>query len=498
MKRLLLSLFLFCTAWLFAQPTLSSVSVTNVTGTSAVVNYYAAANCTQGAAVEIIYSTTLNFANYTTVPSISVFAGQNFSVTIQNLIPETQYFLRVRSYTGSACGNQQTQSSVYPFLTLADPQLPQIQGVTVALTGTATGSVNYSLKANGLATTSVLRWGTAPGELTNQATGASAVGYLWSAGSANMTGLALDTTYYYQIAATNSLGTTESPIYSVFNGAPQETYEYSFDNTYATTLGTFPFTPGSGIGFTAGHDGTPNGALALNNVGTSAMIPNLPYGDSPRSFSFWVKLNTFNSSGYNHVYSYGQAAPSAANGGSIGPSLAYHLGYANNHSATIPQMVAATWYHFTMVYDGTTSRIYRNGVLVGTQLKTWNTVSNNNLLSLGVFAGEFTFNGAIDDFRVFRSAITDADAESLYVNGTLAVPGIAAAPEIAFYPNPVSDVLYVDSEDALSVTVYALNGQKIASTFGNRIEATSWAPGVYLVRAEDAGGHVTTRKIVKR
>ena len=194
--------------------------------------------------------------------------------------------------------------------------------------------------------------------------------------------------------------------------------EYSFNNTYNNLLGTAPFSSNSGTSFTTDRNGTANSALNINNTGTSATINGLPYGNSPRTISFWAKLNVIQFP-YNMTFSYGQGSESSAIGGSFNSTTVDYFGYANNFNAN-SNSNPSTWYHFTYTYDGTTAKIYKNGELLGSQSKTWNTINNSNLFKLGVgVGGELNFNGAIDDLKIFNYVLTDAEINNLYTYNAL-------------------------------------------------------------------------------
>jgi len=70
---------------------------------------------------------------------------------------------------------------------------------------------------NNGATTYIRKVRLTSGNLSNQVTGFSANGSLTTSGSVQIQGLLSNTTYYYQIEATNSAGTTTSTIGSFYN-----------------------------------------------------------------------------------------------------------------------------------------------------------------------------------------------------------------------------------------------------------------------------------------
>lgn len=277
---------------------------------------------------------------------------------------------------------------------------------------------NYSLNANNGATTSVIRYGISSGALVSQITGFSANGNTVKSDVITLSGLLPSKQYFFQIDATNSAGSTSSTIESFTTTAAPPTgqliTEYNFNNTYNNINGNTPFGSNTGTSFVTGRDGvTANGALNINNTGSIATITGLPYGNSARTVSLWVKTNNMNSS-YNMIFSYGQGSSSNAIGASYNANNCEMFGYANNLS--IPSTnTNNTWYHFVYTYDGTNAKIYKNGVLLTTQTKNWNTINSSNAFKLGRGVGnEFEFNGAIDDLKIYNYAVTDADVSNLY------------------------------------------------------------------------------------
>lgn len=84
-----------------------------------------------------------------------------------------------------------------------------------------------------------------------------------------------------------------------------------------------------------------------------------------------------------------------------------------------PTFVLGQWYHLIGVYNGTNINFYINGVSVGTAAYTYGALSNpDGILSIGGGgAAGNTFDGSIDDVRIYNRALSAAEAAQLYKNG---------------------------------------------------------------------------------
>lgn len=242
-----------------------------------------------------------------------------------------------------------------------------------------------------------------------------------------------------------------------------------------------------------------NSAINIANTGTRATIPNLPYGNNPRTISLWVKLNVMRAD-YNMLFSYGQQSNSSSNGGSINASGVMYLGYNNNFQAPSTANSTNTWYHIVYTYDGTNAKIYKNGSFLGTTTKSWNTLNNSDAFDLGVgVGGELWFDGSIDDLKIYNYALSDSQVATLYNQETLAVGNASIKnKEINVYPNPVKDILNIKSDSEISkVEVFSLEGKKLKESNQNKIDVSQLTSGVYIIKTTDNKGNIQTNKFIK-
>lgn len=72
-------------------------------------------------------------------------------------------------------------------------------------------------------------------------------------------------------------------------------------------------------------------------------------------------------------------------------------------------LVVGEWAHIAATYDGSTIKIYQNGVLIGSAAKTGSVGSITNLF---IGAWSSAFNGIIDEVRVWNIARTEAEIQS--------------------------------------------------------------------------------------
>ena len=84
----------------------------------------------------------------------------------------------------------------------------------------------------------------------------------------------------------------------------------------------------------------------------------------------------------------------------------YGGGYANDISAA-NFWVVDEWYHVGLTYDGTTARLYANGIEVAASVKTaWNLVPNRAHNGRQVNNAAEFWAGSVDEVRIYDVALS--------------------------------------------------------------------------------------------
>ena len=221
---------------------------------------------------------------------------------------------------------------------------------------------------------------------------------------------------------------------------------------------------GNWVSAANGTDGTP----ALSFSGGSSSLINL---GNPAKLSFtgqitlaaWVKLTSVNSTTVEYIIDH---RTSVNNDIYLGiDDGQYEVGVQSSSTQfdgvdyTVPASDAGTWVHIVGTYDGTSWRLYRDGVLVASNADSQAAIAPSGNWGIGGAASGVTrnspayyFTGAIDDVRIYSTAISPAA-----VGGLMATPPTIATSASAS-PNPVAgtstslSVLGADDAGAASLT----------------------------------------------
>lgn len=384
---------------------------------------------------------------------------------------------------------------IAPNSTIVTNVPPTISNITESNAGQTATTVNYSLNANGSNTTVVINYGTSSTGLTSQIVGGSATGFSTSNASFLLPSLTNGVMYYYQISATNSYGTTTSTVESFTQSDGSVIAEYNFDNTFNNVNGTVPF---SGVGNLTSFENDRNnvnlGALRINATQSTAVIPNLPLGNAARTISVWVKKPA--TAPDAHVFRYGPLSTGSNNlvyGLSIQGANLVNFGYANDLTATGYGTSGQAWIHVVTTFDGTTAKIYHNGIERASGNKSaWNTQNSNFFLG-----GNYDIS--VDDLKIYNRVLTQTEITNLYTNNSLLSTGDFNSKNLkaTIFPNPTSDNFTIEIENELkSVEIYSLQGQKVMTTNTKNINVANLSKGMYFVRIEDINNEVASQKLI--
>ncbi|MCG8582663.1 MAG: T9SS type A sorting domain-containing protein [Bacteroidales bacterium] len=100
------------------------------------------------------------------------------------------------------------------------------------------------------------------------------------------------------------------------------------------------------------------------------------------------------------------------------------------------------------------------------------------------------------------SAAPDNTKELLMEEDAATAIGDNAITDLQLFPNPVSDVMQIQSESSIvSVAIYALTGTRVKQISGsqiNNVDVSSLSSGIYIMALTDVDGNQTTTKITKK
>ena len=209
---------------------------------------------------------------------------------------------------------------------------------------------------------------------------------------------------------------------------------WSFDsstNFNVPDVGGSTLTKGNGASWTA--SGKFGGALSLNGSSQSlydlSSPAYLPVGNSSYTQSVWFKPNVVSGSGGLVGWgSYGSGRRTNAlrlyeNSGGF-----RHYWWGADLDCTGAQcpISAGTWYHVASTWDGTTRKLFVNGVL-----KRSDTPGANNATAADFHIGKTCcseyFTGLIDDVAIYNRALTESEVADL---GNIAVPTNSGIPTV--------------------------------------------------------------------
>ncbi len=183
------------------------------------------------------------------------------------------------------------------------------------------------------------------------------------------------------------------------------------------------------------NDGSVNGAnwtdgrrgrgVALDGADDNVTVPQTLAGKSAFTVSLWANVTASSYSNDARVFSSGGSATSQVllwTDNDNGNGWDFILWDGSSHARIDTNKTPTGWVHVVGVWDGSEMRLYVNGKQAGTQSFSGDgTVGDTgNDMVLGSDNGGSTQNlqGAIDDVRVYKTALNASDVKALYGGGS--------------------------------------------------------------------------------
>ncbi|WP_216691005.1 LamG-like jellyroll fold domain-containing protein [Hymenobacter siberiensis] len=181
----------------------------------------------------------------------------------------------------------------------------------------------------------------------------------------------------------------------------------------------------------------PNNALAFDGTNDQVSIPNSAVYNAALAITLesWVRTSA---TGEKYITtkaddSWYLAMDGGAAGG-VGTGVASF--YLNGPSTSSGGWLYGTtnladgrWHHVAGTYDGTTLRLYVDGVQQSSRAASGAISTGNNQVDIGTRTGDFFWNGSLDELRIYNTALTVAQVRADMFSTTAAVP----ASQVAYF-----------------------------------------------------------------
>jgi hypothetical protein len=144
-----------------------------------------------------------------------------------------------------------------------------------------------------------------------------------------------------------------------------------------------------------------------------------------------------------------------------GDNMIFHLpGLSNDRLEFVGLPPAGEWTHLAATYDGSTMRVYYNGVVAGEQASSGQMGTSDGTLCIGTKhetapAGD-EFNGMLDDVRIYNRALSQSEIKKLGGNPLASKPAPA---DRAVYEDTWANLSWTGGAFAVSHDVYFSDSQ---------------------------------------
>ena len=224
-----------------------------------------------------------------------------------------------------------------------------------------------------------------------------------------------------------------------------------------------------------------------------------PAGTSARSMTGWAKTDSI-AGGWRWIAAYGSPSTSQAMFiGMNGDSL-YGGGYGDDVFIDGFWEIGV-WHHICLTYDGTTARLYADGIEVAAEAKSWNLALSRAHIGRQVNDYLEFWGGMIDDVRIYNKALTPDEIAKVMIGDPMlawnaspansSIPDIHSALPLSWSPGEKAvehDVYFGTDADAVTDVDTSTDGVyrgRQSVTSYKPPEGVEWGGGPYYWRIDE-------------
>jgi hypothetical protein len=233
--------------------------------------------------------------------------------------------------------------------------------------------------------------------------------------------------------------------------------------------------------------GNPNSAYSFNGTSDYIDLPTL-YSYSPTNFTLnaWIKLDRI---GPRQMI-LGKLSGWTSYTGNIGFEVwGDHLAVDSLDAGSTLDgntiLDINKWYQVTTTYDGSSFKVYLNGVLdgslsynggIGNNTVPWMIGTHAMYGTPGGYYSNFCFDGIIDNVRIYDRALSDVDIQKLYLNSENAPPTLSPIGNKTINEGqPLQFTISANDPEGDALT-YSASNLPAGATFDPSTQTFSWIP----------------------
>ena len=271
---------------------------------------------------------------------------------------------------------------------------------------------------------------------------------------------------------------------------------WSFDsssNFNVPDVGGSTLTKGNGASWSA--SGKFGGALSLNGGSQSLYDTSspsyLPVGNSSYTQSVWFKPNVV--SGGGGLVGWGDYGSSRRTNAlrlyeNSGGFRHYWWGADLDCTGTQCPISTGTWYHVASTWDGTTRKLFVNGVLKRSDTPGANNATAANFHIGKTCCSEF-FNGLIDDVAIYTRALSAGEVAEL-ANSSIPTPTNSAVPAVSGIARKGETLDASTGSWTGSPSSYTYQWKRANTADGTYFNISSETSNQYILTDDDIGSYI--------